>query len=173
MRSLFCENLRSESFPYFDWKFVKRRDCRDKGDTRRPRDSEIELFSHPVIRNISYPIGKTGRAFNVWFRFRRVRAQESFGQRLGDERARSNFRLKITFRMKPRESEVYSESRYPQIGGQRARGGKPGRVIVEASRDQFIANLAVKLLMKRFGGTAIEPNHFKSHDRMATPLFRT
>jgi hypothetical protein len=30
--------------------------------------------------------------------------------------------------------------------------------------------LAVKLLMERFGGTTIEPNHFKGHDRMATPL---
>ena len=100
MRSLFCEDFYSESLPYFDRKFVKRRDSRDKGDTRRPGDSEIELFSDPVIRNISYPIGKTGRAFYVWFRFRRLRAQESFWQRLGDERARSNSRLKIAFREK-------------------------------------------------------------------------
>src|SRR6266508_4109067 len=58
---------------------------------------------------------------------------------------------------------------YSEIGGQRARGGKSRRVIVEASRYQFIANLAVKLLMQWFGRSAIQTNHFKSEDRMAAP----
>ena len=63
MRSLFCEDLRSESLPYFDRKFVKRRDSRDKRDTGRAGDPEIKLFSGPFIRNISYPIRKAGRTF--------------------------------------------------------------------------------------------------------------
>src|SRR4029450_8975837 len=31
----------------------------------------------------------------------------------------------------------------------------------------------VKLLMERFGRSAIQPNHFKSHDRMTTPVLLT
>src|SRR6266496_2332858 len=173
MRPFFCEDFYSESFPNFDRKFVKRRDSRDKGDTGRPGDSEIELFSGPMIRNISYPIRKTGRAFCTWGCFRRMSTEKSFRQRLGDECARPNSRLKITFRMKPRESEVHSKSRYSQVGGQRARGGKPGRVVVEVCRNQFIANLTIELLMERFVRSTIEANHFKSHDRMAPALLPT
>jgi hypothetical protein len=73
--------------------------------------------------------------------------------------------------MKPREREVYREARYSEIGGQRARGGKSRRIMVEASRDELIANLPVKLLMQWFGRCAIQPDHFKSQDRMAPPLF--
>jgi len=80
MRSLLCENFRSESFPNFDRKFVKRRVGGNKGDTGRPGDSEIELFSGSVIRNISYPIGKTGRTLYAWFCSYRLRTQQSFGQ---------------------------------------------------------------------------------------------
>jgi len=72
--------------------------------------------------------------------------------------------------MKPRKSEAYRESRYSKIRGQRARGGQSGRIIVEASRDQFIAYLAVKLMMQWFGCSAIQPDHFKSEYRMATSL---
>jgi hypothetical protein len=43
--------------------------------------------------------------------------------------------------------------------------------MVETSRREFIANLPVKLLMQWFGCCAIQPDHFKSQDRMATPLF--
>jgi hypothetical protein len=42
----------------------------------------------------------------------------------------------------------------------------------ETSRRQFIANLSVKLLMQWFGRCAIQPDHFKSHDGVATPLRR-
>src|SRR5438876_1926423 len=112
MGSLFCENFCSESFPYFDRKFVQRRDSGDESYTGRPSDSEIELFSDPVIRNISYPIGKARRALYVWSCFCRLRTQKSFGQRLGDECARSNSRLKITFRMKPLESDVHRDPRH-------------------------------------------------------------
>jgi len=42
--------------------------------------------------------------------------------------------------------------------------------MVETSRRKFIANLPVKLLMQWFGRCAIQPNHFKSHYRMATPF---
>src|SRR5512132_2793770 len=134
MRSFLCENLCSQSFPNFDWKFVKSRDSRHKGDTRGPGDSEIKLSPDSLIRNISYSLRKAGWAFDMWFCFCRVRTQESFGQWLGDECARSNSRLEIAFRMKSRESDVYSETRYSQIRRQIARGGEPGRVIVEGSR---------------------------------------
>src|SRR6266516_5684435 len=123
MRSFLCEDFCSEAFPYFNRKFIKRCNGGNKGDTGRSGDSKIELFSNPLIRNISYPMRQAGRTFYVRFCFRRVRTQESFGQRLGDERARPNFRLKIPFRMKPGDSVVYSESRYSQIDGQVARGG--------------------------------------------------
>src|SRR5215510_12203961 len=101
MRSFLCEDLCSQSFPYFDRKFVKRCDSGNKGDTRWPSDSKIELFSSSVVRNISYTVRKAGRAFDVWFCFCSPRTQKSFGQRLGNKCARSDFRLKITFWMKP------------------------------------------------------------------------
>src|SRR5258707_2734002 len=99
MRSLFCEHFCSESFPYRDWKFIKRCDSGDKRDTWRAGDSEIKLVADPLIWNTSYSIGKAGWAFYVCLCFCRLRAQESFGQRLGDVRGRSQFRMKITFRM--------------------------------------------------------------------------
>jgi len=40
--------------------------------------------------------------------------------------------------------------------------------MVETSQRKFIANLPVKLLMQWFGRCAIQPNHFKSHYRVAT-----
>jgi len=42
--------------------------------------------------------------------------------------------------------------------------------MVETSRRELLANLPVKLLMQWFGRCAIQPDHFKSHYRMATPL---
>jgi hypothetical protein len=42
--------------------------------------------------------------------------------------------------------------------------------MVETPRREFIANLPVKLLMQWFGSCAIQPDHFKSEDRMATAL---
>src|SRR6478672_7722915 len=106
MRSLLGEDFSSKSFPYCDRKFVKSRDSRDKGDTGRPGDSEIELLSHSLIWNISYSLRQAGRAFGMWLCFCRVGTQESFGQWLHDECARSNSRLEIAFRMKPGESDV-------------------------------------------------------------------
>jgi hypothetical protein len=79
MHSLLREDLCSQSLPYRDRKFVERSDSGDKGDTRRPSDSNIELFSSSVIRNISYPVREAGRAFYMWFCFCRARAQETFG----------------------------------------------------------------------------------------------
>ena len=55
MRSLLCENLCSESFPNFDGKFIQGGDSWNKGDTGRPGDSEIELLTGSVIRNIVLP----------------------------------------------------------------------------------------------------------------------
>src|SRR5207244_11448499 len=113
-----------DTYPYLNRKCIKHSNSGKECDTVRSGNPEIELFSNTLIRNISYPMRQAGRTFYVRFCFRRVRTQESFGQRLGDERARPNFRLKIPFRMKPGESDVYSESRYSQIDGQVARGGE-------------------------------------------------
>jgi len=86
MCSLFCQHFCPEAFPYFNRKFIKRRYSGDEGYTGRSGNSQIELFSSSVIRNISYPLRQAGRTFYVRFCFRRVRTQESFGQWLGDER---------------------------------------------------------------------------------------
>src|SRR5207247_7858601 len=133
MRSFLCENLCSESFPYFDRKFIECCDSGDKGDPGRACDSEIKLFSDSIIGNISYAIRKARWALQRSCCVCRSCTQESFWQRLRDEGARSNFRLKISFRMKPREREVYGEARHSEIGSQCARRGKSGRVIVETS----------------------------------------
>src|SRR4030095_8719934 len=103
MRSLFREHLCSQSLPYFDRKFVKRRDSRDKRDTGRAGDPEIKLSSGSFVRNISHPIRKAGRTFNqplcVW----PARTQKSLGKRSRDERARSNSGLKVGLAVKPRK----------------------------------------------------------------------
>jgi hypothetical protein len=39
-------------------------------------------------------------------------------------------------------------------------------MVVETCRNQFVANLAVKLFMEGFIRSVIQPNHFKRHDRM-------
>src|SRR6267378_2067493 len=170
MRSFLCENLCSESFPYFDRKFIECRDRGDKGDPGRPCDSEIKLFSDPIIGNISYAIRKARWALQRSCCVCRSCTQESFRQRLREECAGSNFGSKISFSMKPRKSEVYRESRYSKIRSQRARGGQSGRIIVEASRDQFIAYLAVKLMMQWFGLRATQRDPFKTEYRTATSL---
>jgi hypothetical protein len=73
--------------------------------------------------------------------------------------------------MKPREGEVYREAGHSEIRSQCPRGRNSRRIIVETSRRDFIANLPVKLLMQWFGRCAIQPDHFKSHYRMATSRF--
>jgi hypothetical protein len=87
--------------------------------------------------------------------------RKTFGQRFSDGCTRSGSRLNVAFRIKPRESDVYREPRNSQIGGQLARGGKAGRVVVESCRNQLIANLAVKLFMKRFVRSESEPKSFR------------
>jgi len=73
--------------------------------------------------------------------------------------------------MKFLEGDIDSESRDSQVSRERTSGGKSRGVIGKTSRDQFIANLAVKLLMERFSRRPIKSNHFESHDRMASPSF--
>src|SRR4029077_11610958 len=145
MRSFLCENLCSESFPNFDGKFIQSGDSRNKRDAGRPSDSEIELLTDPVIWNIFYPLRKPRWTFCVWYRFCRSRTKKGFRQRLRDKGSRSNFRLKISFRMKPRKREVYREARHSEINSQCARRRKSRRIMVETSRREFIANLPVKL----------------------------
>jgi hypothetical protein len=170
MNSFFCEDLRSEALPYFLREFVERGDGGYKGDTGRAGDPEIKLFSSPFIWKISYTIRKAGWAFYLRLCFCLPRTQKSFGQRMDNESAGSDPGAKITFRMKLREGKVYGVSRGSQVSRKRSRGRKSRAAVVKASRDQFIANLAVKLLMERFSGRPIEPNHFERHDGMATPL---
>src|SRR2546430_17467936 len=85
MCSLFCEHFCPEAFPYLNRKFIKRRYSGNEGDTGRSGNPEIELFSNPLIRNISYPMRQAGRTFYVRFFFRRVRTQE-IGRASGWER---------------------------------------------------------------------------------------
>src|SRR2546430_15867322 len=103
MCSLFCEHFCPEAFPYLNRKFIKRRYSGNEGDTGRSGNPEIELFSNPLIRNISYPMRQAGRTVYVRFCFRRVRTQESFGQRLGDETAPPQFFFKKTLPKKAGE----------------------------------------------------------------------
>ena len=88
-----------------------------------------------------------------------------------DKSARTDSRTKIAFRTKFRESDVYRESRYAKIGGEAREEGSREESSFKAARDQFIANLAIKLLMERLMRSAIELDHFKSDDRVAPPLF--
>src|SRR5438094_56168 len=69
MCSLFCEHFCPEAFPYLNRKFIKRRYSGNEGDTGRSGNPEIELFSNPLIRNISYPMRQAGRTFYVRFCF--------------------------------------------------------------------------------------------------------
>ncbi len=94
---------------------------------------EIRLPS-AFIRNVSYPIGKAGWTLDQQLRFGPARAQESFGQGIGNECARSDSGSKVTLRMKFLEGEVDRESRDSQISGKRARRGKTGGVIVKTPR---------------------------------------
>jgi hypothetical protein len=89
--------------------------------------------------------------FGLEMALRPAGAQEKFGKRVRDERPGSGLRLKIAFSMKLREGKIHGQPRYPQVSRQRARGGESRRSIAEASGPEFVANLAVKLLVKRFG----------------------
>src|SRR4030095_4675140 len=126
MCSFLCKNLCSESFPNFDGKFIQGSDSWNKGNTGRAGDSEIELLTDPVIWDIFYSLRQSRWAFGVWCCFWRSRTQKGFRQRLRDEGARSDFRLKISFRVNPREREVHCESRNSQIGCQHTGGGDSG-----------------------------------------------
>src|SRR5439155_24627130 len=107
MRSLFCEDLRSESLPYGDRKFVKRCDSRDKRDTGRACDPKIKLFSGSSVGNASNPIRKTGRHFNYPFYVWPARTQKSFGKRIRDERARSDLALTVALVMKLGKGKIH------------------------------------------------------------------
>src|SRR5438093_13510727 len=60
MSALIREDLSSEALPNFYGKFVERRQCWNKGNSRRSGDSKIKLFSSAFIRDVSYPIGRWG-----------------------------------------------------------------------------------------------------------------
>src|SRR5438067_10907243 len=135
MSTLIGEDLSSEALPNFDGKFVERRQRWNKGNSRRPGNPEIKLFSSAFIRDISYPVGKAGWTLDQQLRLGPARAQESFGQRIGNECARSDSGSKVTLRMELFEGEIDGESGDPQISGQRARRGKTRRVISKTAGD--------------------------------------
>src|SRR5439155_2883612 len=99
MSSLLGKHFCSESFPNFYGKFVERRESGDKRDAGRSCDPEIKLFSNACIRKISHTVRKASRTFYFRFRFRLIRAQERFGQRVCKERHGSNSGPKISFPM--------------------------------------------------------------------------
>ena len=88
-----------------------------------------------------------------------------------DKGAGASPRTKVAFSKQFRESEVYSESRYSQIDCQRAGGGKPRYAVIYAAGEQFIANLPVELLVERLCRSAIQMDHFKRDNRVASPSF--
>src|SRR5205823_3877714 len=106
---LFVRGLVPEVVPIFRSEIHPALRQREQRNNRPARHSGNQPVSDPMIRNISYPIRKARRAFGMWLWFCRSCAQETFGQRLDDERTRSNSGLKIPFCMKPREREVDGE----------------------------------------------------------------
>jgi hypothetical protein len=58
--------------------------------------------------------------------------------------------LKIALSVKFRECKIYGQSCYPQVSRQSPRGRESRRTVVEVPRPEFVANLAVKLLVERF-----------------------
>src|SRR5437588_10318476 len=112
MRSFLCENLCSESFPYFDRKFIECRDSGDKGDPGWPCDSEIKLFSGPSIGNISDANRTAGRALRRSGGVCRACTQASVTQCLREDVAARHFSAKTAFSMKPRKSEAHRQARY-------------------------------------------------------------
>ena len=127
---------------FFNGKFVKRRDTGTNVTPGGPAIPKSNCFPARLIRNISYPIERRSHCVLV------CSCGLLFGQWFSYECAGSNFRLKVTFRMKSRKSDVYSESGHSQVDCQFARGGEAGRIVVESCRIQFIANLAIKLFVE-------------------------
>src|SRR5437762_10392923 len=133
MSALIGEDLSAETLPDFYGEFVERSQCWNKGNSRRSGDPKIKLFSSAPIRDVFYPVRKAGWTFDQQLRLGPARAQESFGQGIGNECARSDSGSKVTLRMKFLEGEVDSESRDSQISGERARRGKTGGVIAKTA----------------------------------------
>jgi len=96
--------------------------------------------------------------------------QKCFRQRMCDKGAGFGLGAEITFSVKFREREVDRKSRDSQLDSQHTRGRKPGSSVAKAARSQLIANLAVKLLVERFRGCAIESNHLERNDRTPAPF---
>ncbi len=56
--ALFCEDFCSQSLPNFDRELVQRCDCRNKGDTGRTGNPEIEISSNPLVGNVPDAVRK-------------------------------------------------------------------------------------------------------------------
>jgi hypothetical protein len=75
--------------------------------------------------------------------------------------------------MKLREGKIHGQPCYPQVSRQSPGGRESSRGIAEVPRPDLVANLAIKLLVERFSGHPIKPNHFKCYDRTPAPAFGT
>src|SRR5262245_52601865 len=176
MRTLSCENLRSEPFPDSYWKFIDRRNTWNQRNAwTGSSPAEIELFSNALILKFTNSVGNAIRSL---YRRRYVGSittnsrcgqldgtQKCFRQRLRNKGSGFCLGAEITFSVKFQECEVDRRSRDSQVGSQRTCRRKPGSAVAKATRSQLIANLTIELLVQRFGGRAIESNHLKRDDR--------
>src|SRR5215472_5643554 len=107
MRTLLCENLRSEPFPNVDGEFI---DCWKSGNQRNTRAglerSQIKLFTYALIWNRFRSLGDPGSVSDLRKCLRFISAQKGFGERMRDERSRFGLRTQISFCMQPRKCEI-------------------------------------------------------------------
>jgi hypothetical protein len=175
MGTLLCKDLRSEPFPNIDREFVDRREPGNQGHARSGvKRAEIKLVPYALIWDCAYAMGDASSMLDRPIRFwsiawnslcgELVSGQKSLRKRMRNKRSRSGFRAEITFGVELRECEVDRHSRDFEGIGHGSRGGKPGRCVGEDARFQLIPNLAIELLVQRFGCASVEPNQFESDD---------
>src|SRR5215831_7306318 len=111
MRTLLCENLRSEPFPSAEGEFVDCWESRNQGNTHAGFErSEIKLFTYAMIWNRFYSPGDPGSVPDLRKYLRFVSSQKGFGERMRHERSRSGFRTQVSFCVEPRKCEINCSS---------------------------------------------------------------
>ena len=95
---------------------------------------------------IPNPVGKTGVAFSLRFRFRFMRTQKSFRKGVGDERTGANLGLEIAFRMSFSKASFTVSRAIPR---------SVARVRVEGSREELPLNCP-RLIRREFDGRAVD-----------------
>src|SRR6516225_3242493 len=100
MRTLLCENLRSEPFPNPDGKFIDRWESGNQGNTHAGVErSEIKLFAYALIWNRFCSPGDSVSVSDLRKCLRFVSGQKAFGERMRHERSRFGLRTQISFCM--------------------------------------------------------------------------